>query len=186
MDRNRSTRGFSMIEMVVVGAIILIVAAVAVPTVMRSLNTYRLSGAVSDVYNILQRTRYEAIRRNTTITCRAQQVGTTWMVWVDMNNNGAQDATEPMILLPNNAQFVGEGTVPPPASMGFPNARTVTAAGVAFDFRGQVNFGANPPAVLVTYIGAPGQPTLGFRALSITPAGKMKIWKATPNSGWYD
>jgi prepilin-type N-terminal cleavage/methylation domain-containing protein len=186
MHRNRRIRGFSMIELVVVGAIILLIAAIATPTVMRSINTYRLGGAASDLYNMLQRARYEAIRRNTTITCRNRRMGSSWVVWVDMNNNGMPEATEPMSLLPSNAQFVDPSTVPSSASMGFRVIRVVDVSGVAFDFRGQVNFGANPPAVLVAYIGAPNQPTLGFRAISITPAGKMKIWKAAQRGPWIE
>ena len=185
MDRNRRTRGFSMIELLTVMGIILLVAAFAIPTVMRSINTYRIGGAATDVYNILQRTRYEAIRRNTTITCRGQLVGARWMIWVDMNNNGAQDPTEPMALLAGNAQFIDPTTAPSTASMGYGVTRAVDATGVTFDFRGQVNYGATPPAVLVTYIGAPNQPNLGFRAISVTPAGKMTIWKATTGSRWY-
>lgn len=187
MKQNCNERGFSMIELLVVTGIILLVAAVATPTIMRSIMTYRIGGAATDVSNMLQLTRYEAIRRNTNITCRAEQAEGTWAVWVDMDNDTRRDPNEAVILMPASAQLIDSGDAPSADSMGFPRTRPVTTGtGVTFDFRGQVNFGGAAPAVLTVFIGAPKQPTLGFRALSITPAGKIKTWKGVEGGGWYD
>jgi type IV fimbrial biogenesis protein FimT len=187
MNYKGSARGFSMVELLTVGAIILLVAAVATPTIMRSIMTYRIGGAATDVYNMVQRARYEAIRTNTLVTCRAEQAEGTWAVWVDLNNDTRRDADEPFVLMPASAQLLDAGDAPNAGSMGFP--RTTAAlpgAGVTFDFRGQVNFGGNPPSVLTIFIGAPNQPTLGFRALSVTPAGKVKTWRAAGEGYWSD
>jgi len=187
MKQNGRERGFSMIELLVVTGIILLVAAVATPTIMRSLMTYRIGGAATEVSNMLLLTRYEAIRRNTSITCRAEQAEGTWAIWVDRNNDTRRDPEEAVILMPASVQLIDSGDAPSTDSMGFPRTRPVTTeTGVTFDFRGQVNFGGAAPAVLTIFIGAPNQPALGFRALSITPAGKIKTWKAAEGGSWYD
>ena len=71
----RTSRGFSLIELLVASAIILVVAAIATPSIVRSIRAYRVGSVGIEVSNILQRTRYEAIRRNIRTTCRGQVTG---------------------------------------------------------------------------------------------------------------
>jgi len=61
VERQLESRGFTLIEMVMVVAIGLVVAAMAVPTVNKAMNTYRLRAAVSSVSGAIQTTRYQAI-----------------------------------------------------------------------------------------------------------------------------
>jgi prepilin-type N-terminal cleavage/methylation domain-containing protein len=61
VERQLESRGFTLIEMVMVVAIGLVVAAMAVPTVNKVMNTYRLRAAVSSVTGAIQTTRYQAI-----------------------------------------------------------------------------------------------------------------------------
>jgi len=56
-----SENGFSVAELVVVVAIILIVAAISVPIVNNATAMYRLRGAISNVTGAIQSTRYQAI-----------------------------------------------------------------------------------------------------------------------------
>jgi prepilin-type N-terminal cleavage/methylation domain-containing protein len=60
-EHTRKSRGFTMIEMVMVVAIGIVVAAMAVPTVNKVMNTYSLREAVSSVTGAIQTTRYQAI-----------------------------------------------------------------------------------------------------------------------------
>lgn len=60
--RSRSkTRGFSILELVVVMAVGLITAAITLPLVASSLQSFRLQAAVTSVSGIIQSTRYRAI-----------------------------------------------------------------------------------------------------------------------------
>ena len=59
MKRRQS--GFSMIELMIVLATMLIVTAMATPLVVTTLNMYRLRGACSDYSNLLQTARMRAI-----------------------------------------------------------------------------------------------------------------------------
>jgi prepilin-type N-terminal cleavage/methylation domain-containing protein len=186
MKRARESQGFTMVELLVTMGIILVVAAIAAPQVTRAVRTYRLSGAASSVANMIQRTRYDAIRRNIITTSRAAQVGGggQWQVWVDYNNNGAVDADEPYIFLPSDMGFVAQDQVPAVASMNY-NIVRVPANGISFNSRGTVDYGVGgAPAVLVVFVAVPNDPSYGYRAIALTPAGKTKIWQASAGGRW--
>ena len=63
----RNESGFTLIEMVVVMAVILVTASIAIPNVLRWLPNYRLRGAVSDLYSNFQKAKLESIKRNTNV-----------------------------------------------------------------------------------------------------------------------
>lgn len=66
MSRRRSlaTRGFSVIEMLVVVGILGLVTAIGVPALFDQMSKVRLEAAASDVANLVQQTRMRAIRDN--------------------------------------------------------------------------------------------------------------------------
>jgi len=71
-------RGFSLLEMLVVVAILITVMAIAAPSLLRAIASYRLESNARGVSSLIQRTRYEAMRRNRT-TCTG---------FVDLGNEG--------------------------------------------------------------------------------------------------
>jgi len=180
----KRTRGFSTVELVVSVAIILSVSAIAVPTITKTLNLYRVNDAATQLAGILKITRFEAIRRNTSINCLNAQAGPTAQatVWSDNNGNGVPDPGEKQIVLGVNATLVAPAAVPNAGAL-------ATAAGVAaltpvnpaggslkFDQRGA----ANPPAVYVFYVG--NVAANGFRAVIVLPSGSVQIWTYTGNA----
>src|SRR5258705_4474520 len=84
--QRRRSRGFSMVELAVSLSVALILTAVAIPSIMRSLRTYQLNDAAARLSDELKFTRFEAVRRNTQINCQIKQFGTDWIVWTDSNN----------------------------------------------------------------------------------------------------
>ena len=85
-----------MVELAVSLTILLILSAIAIPTMMRSLRSYQLNDSAGRVADILKFTRFEAVRRNTAVNVQIQlqQNGTDWVVWTDSLNNGVLDPTE--------------------------------------------------------------------------------------------
>ena len=64
-SRPSAVRGFSLIELLVVVAIGLIIAAVAVPTISTTMDGITLRGAINNANSTAQRCRIQAIKRNT-------------------------------------------------------------------------------------------------------------------------
>jgi type II secretory pathway pseudopilin PulG len=193
-DRQRKrfrARGFSMVELMVVAATAVILGAIAIPIVDQGLQQYRMSSAATSVANLIQRTRYESIRQNTTISCRYQQQGNNWVMWIDLNGNGVMDPTEPQIVLPSDAQMLQAGVAPGPGSMGaaytnaIPPPKNGNTYAIALDSRGTVNF-TGGPAIYVIYLGSAALgPTEGYKAVTLTPTGRTKVWSASYNGNWY-
>jgi len=185
MRAAKNSRGFSMVELVVAIAIMLVIMAIAIPNFLRAMNTYRLGSTAIDVANMLQRARYEAIKRNANISCRAIPPGNPTTVYIDLNANLAMDPDEPRVLLPTDIQFVGAPPAPGPASMGPGYAGAQPPAGsITFDARGAVVPGAGGPTVYVVYMGYPQDASYGYRAITVTPSGKTKVWRAQAGGAW--
>lgn len=185
MNKARKSQGFTVIEAVVTFGIILVVAAIATPSVVRGLRAYRVGAAGTDVANMIQRARYEAIKRNRTTSCRWVAAGNRTAIYVDVDGNLALDATEPRILLPADVQFPAQGNAPSSASMGL-GSTTIPGNSISFDPRGTVNFLGAASTVYVVYVSMPSDDSAGYRAITLTPTGKTKVWKASSGSNWYD
>jgi hypothetical protein len=134
---------------------------------------------------MLQQARFEAIKRNTMIRCRTQTVGNVTTVWVDLNNDGLPNAPEPQYVLPAEVQWVNPGgTVP--AGTGFNLGTTQQPAGViTFDSRGAVNFGGGAQTVYALYMGYLGNSTYGYKAVTVQPLGRTKVWAAASSGTWH-
>jgi len=183
---SRTHKGFSMVELLVVVGIILAVSAISFPTVTRSVRVYRLSGTAANVAGTLQLARLNAVRLNRStppLAWRLRVQGNQNIVWVDLNNNGAPEATEPQQMFSADIQFLPAGTAPSVASMGYANTQ-ISPAAVAFDSRGAVSFGAAAPVVYVFVLGYANRPQEGFTAVSLMPTGKTQQWRAAANSPW--
>lgn len=182
----RTRRGFSLLELLIVVSIILVISAVAFPSITRSMRTYRLGSMASEVSGSLQLARFDAVRLNKTnppLSWRMQVVGNQTVVWSDRNGNGVADATEPRQSFPREIQFLPAGTGLSIATMNYNNPQQLPVA-VAFDARGSVNFGVAAPVVYVFVFGYPNSPNDGYTAVSVLPSGKTQIWRASANGPW--
>ena len=63
----RSQKGFSLFELLIVLGIVVLLVAVAVPTLMSNVPRYRLKAAARTLVNDLQLAKVEAVKRNCTV-----------------------------------------------------------------------------------------------------------------------
>jgi Tfp pilus assembly protein FimT len=175
-------RGFSLIEVVVVGTIAIIVTAMAVPMIMTSVNSYRLRTSVVDLNTILQQARMQAIRDNKSYNIAWDLSGTR--VFADLNANGSWDSGEPVVTLQRNVLLYTGNSAPTlsNSTVGF-TPQSSTAAG--FNSRGVPCSGTVPACSTWSGANAVGfvffvQSTNGsntsWGAISVSPSGRFKSW----------
>jgi prepilin-type N-terminal cleavage/methylation domain-containing protein len=185
VSRSRQ-RGFSMVELAITCAIILIITAFCTPTLLRTYKSYQLEAAGSQLVGVLNFTRSEAVRRNTTINCYMTPAGVYWSVWTDSNGNTVYDQGEKMFLTTNSGDLLPAASVPNPAALyaaaGIAAFTVLSGAAgnISYDSRGAVA----PPSVYVMYIGNPSDATAGYLAVILRPSGIPQVWATTGNGNW--
>ncbi len=107
-NRQRHQSGVTLIELIVVLAVIAIVAGAGAPAFYRMIADNRLATATNDLVADINFTRSEAIKRNQNVAICARANATTcsndpadwsngWLVFVDANNNGTIDNGEAIL-----------------------------------------------------------------------------------------
>jgi type II secretory pathway pseudopilin PulG len=175
-----------MVELAVSMTVLMILTAIAIPSLMRSFRTYQLNDAAARLSDILKFTRFEAVRRNTQVSFRIVPSGTDWIAGTDSNNNGLIDPTEKQILINGVVTLLPSSAPPSSASIlaklgatsSLDASKSGAASSLTFDARGAVS----PLAAYVFYLGHATNPEFGYRAVILLPSGATQIWTA-PNGG---
>jgi Tfp pilus assembly protein FimT len=178
-SRNRSS-GLSTLELVVSMTIALIISALAIPSITKTVRVYQLNDAATQVAGIVKLTRFEAIRRNTAISCVTSQAIANGpaSLWSDTNGDNVEQITEKQVALGASATLLAEAVVPSASALasavGVPTITALNPASdsVKFDQRGAVT----PSGVYAIYVGNNSGTDNGFRAVVVLPAGSVQVW----------
>jgi type II secretory pathway pseudopilin PulG len=191
--RRRRIAGFSMVELAISMTVLLILTAIAIPSLLHSMRAYQLNDAAGRLSDMLKFTRFEAVRRNRPISFLMQPSGNGWLVGTDSNLNGNIDLTDKQLVINGFVTLVTGGTPPPTAITTAFNvgALTPTPANpgpLQFDARGAVRVNGTLTANLyVFYVGAaaPANPgDFGFRAVILLPTGATQVWTSSAGGPW--
>lgn len=197
--RRSPRNGFSLVELVLSLAVLLIISTLAVPVILRSLQSYQLNSSASQLAGMLKFAKFDAIRQNTPVSCQIQQQGTSWLVWVDSNGNGIADPAEPQMYVGGGFTLPPEGSVPSPApiktSLGLAAssyAWTVLSGSngtITYDQRGVLgcvgNASCNTSVVYVLYLDNGTDPNSGYRAVLTLPSGAVQVWSSSSVGDWH-
>lgn len=182
-----SARGFSMVELLVVLFLIIATSAFALPNFIRMLRTSELTNGATKVADMLKLTRFQAIRRNTSITCRISGSSTSTTIWADADGDSQVGSGESLTVLSGNVNLVASGSVPGTTALATAIGINVTLVPVStttgtytFDARGAVT----PASVYVSYVTNAAMPALGYRAVVLLPSGSMQIWTGDSSGNW--
>jgi len=84
----RNESGFTMVELIVVGAILAILAAAAIPNFIGWLPEHRLRSAADDINSCFQLAKLQAVRENAPVTIQVDAATDTLTVFMDDGNGG--------------------------------------------------------------------------------------------------
>jgi type IV fimbrial biogenesis protein FimT len=179
----RAQAGFTLLELMVVVAIVGILMAVAIPAMGNFIRNGRITAAANDVMAALHFTRSEAIKRrdpvtlctsanamlasnqaNPNATCAASDLLTGWIVFVDLNQNGQREAGDTILLnhAPMNDQITAASSADPFAVTYLLNGFALNPNGASIalcDARGNVPSGgelSSARGILVSVTGRAG------------------------------
>jgi type IV fimbrial biogenesis protein FimT len=191
--RRRPQNGFSLVELVLSLAVLLVITTLAIPVVVRSLQVYQLNSTASQLAGMLKFAKFDAIRQNTPVSCQIQwhASGGYWLAWVDSNGNNIPDGAEPQMIIGGSFTLLPAGSVPNPAPItatlgpGFSTFSWVVLSGsnasITYDQRGVIAAGA---AVYALYIGNASDPNSGYRAIITMPSGAVQVWTSSSAGNW--
>ena len=91
----RFTRGFSLLELLIVVGISITIVAIAMPSFINAFYSIRLKTAASNLSALMQQARIQAARQNKVYTIAYK--ATPPQACIDANKNGTCDATETVI-----------------------------------------------------------------------------------------
>ncbi len=137
----RENSGVSILEVMVVIAIIVIMSAIAVPSYIGWLPKYRLSTSARDVLSDLEFARGAAVKENASVVFEFNTDNDTYNVWVDNGALGNRDNWNQDV----DERSIRSRQMPPDvniSTVSFPNDR------VRFNGNGFPETEPDPPAAL--------------------------------------
>jgi prepilin-type N-terminal cleavage/methylation domain-containing protein len=174
--------GYSLIEMSLVVTVVLILAALTIPTAATMMANIKLRGAASDFAGLVQQARITAVKKNAVYTIHFG-VPSGNGAYIDLNGNSSYDSGEPMIQFGGNANQVAApgGTPSNLDATSTPLGWTATSGNVSFNARGLTcDVTATPCGTNVNYIfyfeDTRALGGHGWAAVSITAAARSKVW----------
>ncbi|HYL93912.1 MAG TPA: prepilin-type N-terminal cleavage/methylation domain-containing protein [Alphaproteobacteria bacterium] len=185
----KKNAGVSLVELLVVVGIMMMLCALATPTILIAINNMKLRSSAASLAGLVQETRMLAVRDNKFYTMRPTSIGSANFYYIDLDENSTYRSGEELIQIAGVVKVVSSSTVP--VKLTATNYVLEDAAPVSFNPRGLpcLATGTNPSTcptmdaagnqvgfVYYLYIQPYLSGSSSYKAVSVTPAGRVRIW----------
>jgi Tfp pilus assembly protein FimT len=181
--------GFSLAELIIVVAIIMVVAGLSIPSLSRAIDNSRLKGATQMLAAVYQDSRLRATQNDTSYEVLVSPSGTSpARACIDLDGDGACGATDVVTQFPSKIKLSNTGIpVPLDPQLKFQFSNTETAPGLAWNSQGMPCQRSSASArclatgwIQYVQLRRSGGSTI-YGAVSVTPTGRVKTWVFIPS-----
>jgi prepilin-type N-terminal cleavage/methylation domain-containing protein len=186
--------GFTLAEMIVVVAIILVVSAMAVPNLTRAIDASRIKGSAQALAAAYQDARIRATQKDTSYQVLISPPGISpTQICIDLDGDGTCSAGDPVTIFPGQVRVSNLGVPVPlgPAQLNYQaidtehssasgNGLTWNAVGLPCQ---QSSAGTCIATGWVQYLQFfRGNGDVMYAAVTVSPTGRVKTWIFIPSA----
>jgi prepilin-type N-terminal cleavage/methylation domain-containing protein len=183
-------RGFSLLETLIVMAVVLIMMAAITPNIHNAMQNYRLIASAQEMASQIQSARYRALRNNA--MCIFLLLPSSRQFGIDVNGDGSLTGADIVLSLNTNVSFTDLSSTPPTGSSGATLLSSGSLAGLGF----------TPRATLTRVNSSTGQPDFSsavaangfaiylantrnrFSAVTVSSTGRVRTWSSGNGAYW--
>jgi Tfp pilus assembly protein FimT len=155
----RFTRGFSLLELLIVVGIGITIVAIAMPSFINTFYSIRLKSAASNLSALMQQARIQAARQNKIYSIAYDTTSSPQKACIDLDNNGRCDPGETVITF---TLSISMSTTGAPAGAGAPPAYVLVGDTAGTTYDNTTRLGYSPRGLPCAYTGACPTPAPGY------------------------
>ena len=201
-SRGRGDAGFSLLELTIVVAILMIAGGIALLMAQQVVRSVHLQTAASNYANLLQQARVRAVQDDNyySVVIVAPNGNGSYTAFIDIGQNGTFADSDPQLLFPADVKAKDISSAPAVTNLEsqfLPSASTyntvnTTAEGPTFGPRGvpctpsSTSGGSCPslgqPTSYITFL--KNVRSSSWEAITVSPAGRIREWSYDGSGNW--